>query len=101
METLHTTVRRHSGHHRAVVAGDIGTRAGRSRCCARPRRSGWCRPSSGLIDRGVLLSDLGVSLWRLVIGLAVAAVIGIPLGLLVGLSGVAERAGGPIIAFCG
>lgn len=54
---------------------------------------------SGLIDRGVLLSDLGVSLWRLVIGLAVAAVIGIPLGLLVGLSGVAERAGGPIIAF--
>ncbi|MGJ6123537.1 ABC transporter permease [Mycolicibacterium sp. Y3] len=54
---------------------------------------------AGLIERGVLLSDLGVSLWRLLIGLAVAAVIGIPLGLLVGLSGVAERAGGPIIAF--
>ncbi|WP_454787881.1 ABC transporter permease [Mycolicibacterium lutetiense] len=53
---------------------------------------------AGLIERGVLLSDLGVSLWRLVIGLAVAAVIGIPLGLLIGLSGVAERAGGPIIA---
>ncbi|MHA3020857.1 ABC transporter permease [Mycobacterium sp. BMJ-28] len=54
---------------------------------------------AGLIERGVLLGDLGVSLWRLVIGLAVAAVIGTPLGLLIGLSGVAERAGGPIIAF--
>lgn len=54
---------------------------------------------AGLVERGVLLPDLGISLWRLVIGLAVAAVIGIPLGLLVGLSGVAERAGGPLIAF--
>jgi NitT/TauT family transport system permease protein len=54
---------------------------------------------AGLLDRGVLISDLGISLWRLVIGLAVAAVIGIPLGLLIGLSRVAERAGGPLIAF--
>ncbi len=54
---------------------------------------------AGLVERGVLLSDLGVSLWRLVIGLAVAAVIGIPLGLVIGLSRVADRAGGPIIAF--
>lgn len=54
---------------------------------------------AGLLDRGVLIGDLGISLWRLVIGLAVAAVIGIPLGLLVGVSRVAERAGGPLIAF--
>lgn len=54
---------------------------------------------AGLLERGVLLGDLGVSLWRLLIGLAVAAVIGMPLGLLIGSSGVAERAGGPIIAF--
>ena len=52
-----------------------------------------------LLERGVLLGDLGVSLWRLLIGLAVAAVIGMPLGLLIGSSGIAERAGGPIIAF--
>ena len=54
---------------------------------------------AGLLDRGVLLGDLGISLWRLVIGLAVAAVMGIPVGRLVGLSRVAERAGGPLIAF--
>ncbi|WP_396912522.1 ABC transporter permease [Mycolicibacterium sp.] len=54
---------------------------------------------TGLLERGVLLGDLGVSLWRLMIGLAVATVIGMPLGLLIGSSGVAERAGGPIIAF--
>ncbi|MCA4724870.1 ABC transporter permease [Mycolicibacterium fortuitum] len=54
---------------------------------------------AGLLERGVLLGDLGVSMWRLLIGLAVAAVIGMPLGLLIGSSGVAERAGGPIIAF--
>lgn len=54
---------------------------------------------TGLLERGVLFGDLGVSLWRLLIGLAVATVIGMPLGLLIGSSGVAERAGGPIIAF--
>lgn len=54
---------------------------------------------ASLFNRGVLLGDLGISLWRLVIGLAVAAVIGIPLGLLVGLSTIAERATGPIVAF--
>ncbi len=54
---------------------------------------------SGLLERQVLLGDLGVSLWRLSIGLAVATVIGMPLGLLIGSSSIAERAGGPIIAF--
>ncbi|AKS33460.1 ABC transporter permease [Mycolicibacterium goodii] len=54
---------------------------------------------AGLLERQVLLGDLGVSLWRLLIGLAVATVIGMPLGLLIGSSRLAERAGGPIIAF--
>ncbi len=52
-----------------------------------------------LFSRGVLLPDIGISLWRLVIGLAVAVVIGIPAGLLLGLSATAERATAPIVQF--
>lgn len=52
-----------------------------------------------LYDRGVLLPDAGISLWRLLIGLLVAVVIGIPAGLLVGLSGTVERASRPVVQF--
>lgn len=52
-----------------------------------------------LFSRGVLLPDIGISMWRLVIGLAVAVVIGIPAGLLLGLSATAERATAPIVQF--
>lgn len=37
-----------------------------------------------LLQRGVLLHDIGSSLWRLLVGLLIAAVIGVPLGLAVG-----------------
>ncbi|BBZ40417.1 putative sulfonate ABC transporter, permease [Mycobacterium conspicuum] len=53
----------------------------------------------GLFTRGVLLPDTEISLWRLLIGLLVAAVIGIPAGLLVGMSTAAERAAAPIVQF--
>jgi NitT/TauT family transport system permease protein len=53
----------------------------------------------GLYDRGVLLPDAGISLWRLLIGLLVAVVIGIPAGLLVGLSATVERASTPVVQF--
>lgn len=52
-----------------------------------------------LYKRGVLISDTEVSLWRLLVGLLVAAVIGIPAGLLVGLSDTADRATRPVIQF--
>ncbi|MDT5076036.1 MAG: NitT/TauT family transport system permease protein [Mycobacterium sp.] len=52
-----------------------------------------------LYSRGVLLPDAGISLWRLLIGLLVAAVIGIPAGLLVGLSVTVERASTPVVQF--
>jgi NitT/TauT family transport system permease protein len=52
-----------------------------------------------LVDRGVLLPDAAISLWRLVIGLLVAAVIGIPAGLLVGVSATVERASLPLVQF--
>lgn len=54
-----------------------------------------------LFARGVLLPDVGISLWHLVIGLAVAVVIGIPAGLLLGLSATAERAAAPLVQFVG
>lgn len=52
-----------------------------------------------LLTRGVLLPDAGISLWRLVIGLAVAAVIGVPAGLLIGLNPVLDRAVRPVVQF--
>src|SRR5690625_2556486 len=52
-----------------------------------------------LLDRGVLLSDAGVSLYRLVAGLAVAAFLGIPLGLWLGLRRRVEAVAGPLVQF--
>lgn len=52
-----------------------------------------------LFDRGVLLPDAGVSLYRLIVGLLVAAVVGIPVGMLLGLSPIAERAATPVVQF--
>lgn len=52
-----------------------------------------------LFSRGVLLPDIGISLWRLVIGLAIAIVVGIPAGLLLGLNATAERAAAPLVQF--
>lgn len=52
-----------------------------------------------LMSRGVLLPDIGISLWRLLIGLLVAVVIGVPAGLLLGLSVSAERATAPLVQF--
>lgn len=45
-----------------------------------------------LFQRGVLVEDTLLSLYRLVSGLLVAAVIGIPVGLLIGLNRTVERA---------
>lgn len=52
-----------------------------------------------LLDRGVLLSDATVSLYRLVAGLAVAALLGVPLGLWLGLRRRAEAVAGPLVQF--
>ncbi|PRI14742.1 ABC transporter permease [Mycobacterium shigaense] len=52
-----------------------------------------------LYDRGVLLSDTEVSLWRLLVGLLVAGVIGVPAGLLIGLNDLADRATRPVVQF--
>lgn len=52
-----------------------------------------------LLGRGVLLPDLGTSLWRLLLGMLVAAVVGVPLGLLVGSLPVFERATRPVFQF--
>ncbi|QEN14796.1 ABC transporter permease [Mycolicibacterium sp. ELW1] len=52
-----------------------------------------------LLSRGVLLSDTGYSLYRLVVGLLVAAVVGIPAGLLIGLNTTVERAATPLVQF--
>ncbi|WP_024795733.1 ABC transporter permease [Tomitella biformata] len=52
-----------------------------------------------LLERGVLLPDIGASMYRLLVGLLIAGVIGIPLGLVIGLSGVLERASRPVMQF--
>lgn len=52
-----------------------------------------------LLDRGVLLTDAGVSLYRLVAGLALAAFLGVPLGLWLGLRRGAEAVAGPLVQF--
>jgi NitT/TauT family transport system permease protein len=52
-----------------------------------------------LFERGVLTADIEVSLWRLLIGLLSAAVLGIPVGLLLGLSGTLDRAALPLVQF--
>ncbi|TXI57144.1 ABC transporter permease [Mycolicibacter arupensis] len=57
------------------------------------------RALADLVSRGVLATDTAVSLYRLLIGLLIAALIGIPTGLLIGLSRTAERAANPLVAF--
>ena len=57
------------------------------------------RALTDLAGRGVLVSDATVSLYRLLIGLLIAALVGIPAGLLIGLSRTAERAASPLVAF--
>lgn len=52
-----------------------------------------------LYNRGVLLPDAGISLWRLLIGLLIAAIVGIPAGLLIGLNNTADRAARPVVQF--
>ncbi|KAA0920044.1 ABC transporter permease [Dietzia sp. ANT_WB102] len=52
-----------------------------------------------LLDRGVLLSDAAVSLYRLVAGLAAATFLGVPLGLWLGLRRTAEAVAGPLVQF--
>lgn len=52
-----------------------------------------------LLDRGVLLPDAAVSLYRLVAGLALAAFLGAPLGLWLGLRRGAEAVAGPLVQF--
>lgn len=52
-----------------------------------------------LLTRGVLLPDVAVSLWRLLLGLLVATVVGVPLGLLVGALPLFERATRPVFQF--
>lgn len=54
---------------------------------------------AGLVRRGVLLPDVSISLWRLVIGLLVAVVVGVPLGLVLGLNKRVERATTPLVQF--
>jgi NitT/TauT family transport system permease protein len=52
-----------------------------------------------LFNRGVLLPDIGISLWRLLVGLLVAGVLGIPAGLLIGMNDAADRAARPVVQF--
>jgi NitT/TauT family transport system permease protein len=52
-----------------------------------------------LLHRGVLLPDAWISLWRLLVGLLIAAVLGIPAGLLIGTNATADRATRPIVQF--
>lgn len=52
-----------------------------------------------LLARGVLLDDIVTSLWRLLVGLLIAAVLGLAVGLAVGSVPVLERASGPVFQF--
>lgn len=54
---------------------------------------------AGLLDRGVLVPDIGVSMWRLTVGLLIAVTVGVPLGLLLGLHAATESAVAPIVQF--
>lgn len=54
---------------------------------------------AALAERGVLLGDTGISLFRLVVGLLIAVVLGIPLGLAIGFSRVLNGLSAPIVQF--
>lgn len=48
---------------------------------------------------GTLFADTAASLWRLLLGLGIAAAVGVPVGLLVGVSPLLERATRPLFHF--
>lgn len=52
-----------------------------------------------LLGRGVLLSDIGISLLRLLSGLGLATVLGVPLGLVIGFSRLVEQTSAPLVQF--
>ncbi|WP_197052064.1 ABC transporter permease [Kocuria sp. ZOR0020] len=52
-----------------------------------------------LWERGVILQDASTSLWRLLCGLALAVVIGVPLGLMIGFSKPFKWASTPPVQF--
>ncbi|NUP25736.1 MAG: ABC transporter permease [Nocardia sp.] len=52
-----------------------------------------------LFDRGVLVPDIAVSMWRLLVGSVIAITVGIPLGLLLGLHAATEQAVAPVVQF--
>ncbi|NGP06705.1 ABC transporter permease [Rhodococcus sp. 14C212] len=52
-----------------------------------------------LVERRVLLPDVAASMWRLLVGLLIAATVGIPVGLSIGLNPVVERATMPVMQF--
>ncbi len=54
---------------------------------------------AALAERGVLLGDTGISLFRLLVGLLIAVVIGIPLGLALGFSRVLSGLSAPAVQF--
>lgn len=88
----------HRGDRRSVVVGQLGAQPAVLPIAA--DRSGQGIPSrDGSVESRVLLQDAGISLWRLLIGLCLAAVIGVPAGLLLGVSTTAERAARPVIQF--
>lgn len=55
--------------------------------------------AASLLQRGVLLEDIGLSLFRLLAGLGLAALIGIPLGLAVGFSKSLDAGTAPVVQF--
>ena len=54
---------------------------------------------ASMLERGVLLEDIALSLWRLIAGVGIAALIGIPLGLWLGFSSRAQAAAAPSVQF--
>lgn len=55
--------------------------------------------TASLLQRGVLLEDIGLSLFRLLAGLGLATLIGIPLGLAVGFSKSLDAGTTPVVQF--
>jgi sulfonate transport system permease protein len=55
--------------------------------------------AASLLARGVLLTDIGASLRRVLLAVGVAALLGIPLGLAMGWSGRLRRSAEPLIEF--
>lgn len=54
---------------------------------------------SALAGRGVLWADITVSLWRLLAGLGLATLVGVPLGLAIGFSRITNQLTAPLVQF--